>query len=62
MPARSLAQFKTMKGIATRSIAPKGSLTRKVAQEYVGHQSPKGLPAHAPKHKKMKGKWLSNGR
>jgi len=58
MPARSVAQFKLMKGIASGGIAPKGSLTKSAAQEFVGHQSPKGLPAHVHKPKKMKGKWL----
>ena len=44
MPARSKQQFKLMKGIAEGSIKPRGSLTRKVAREYVKGQSPKGLP------------------
>jgi len=44
MPARSKQQFKLMKGIATGSIKPKGTLTKKVAREYIKGQSPKGLP------------------
>ena len=43
MPARSKQQFKLMKGIATGFIKPKGTLTRKVAREYIRGQSPKGL-------------------
>lgn len=44
MPAKTKAQFRLMKGIATGSIKPRGTLTRKVAREYVKGQSPKGLP------------------
>lgn len=33
-----------MKGIASGSIPPKGSLTREVAREYIEGQSPKNLP------------------
>ena len=44
MPARSKQQFKLMKGIATGSIKPRGTLTKKVAREYIKGQSPKGLP------------------
>ena len=44
MPAESRAKFKLMKGIAEGSIKPKGTLTRKVAREYIKGQSPKGLP------------------
>ena len=44
MPAKSKAQFKLMKGIAEGSIKPRKSLTKKVAQEYIKGQSPKGLP------------------
>ena len=44
MPVRSKQQFKLMKGIATGSIKPRGTLTKKVAQEYVRGQSPKNLP------------------
>ena len=43
MPAKSKAQFKLMKGIAEGSIK-RPSLSKKVAQEYVKGQSPKGLP------------------
>ena len=44
MPAKSKAQFKLMKGIATGSIKPRGTLTKKVAREYIQGQSPKNLP------------------
>lgn len=44
MPARSKVQFRLMKGIAEGSIKPRGTLTKKVAREYVKGQSPKGLP------------------
>jgi len=43
MPAKSKQQFKLMKGVCTGSIKKKG-LSKKVACEYVKHQSPKGLP------------------
>lgn len=39
MPAKSKQQFRLMKGIAEGSIKPRGSLTRKVAQEYVKGQN-----------------------
>lgn len=44
MPAKSVEQWKLMKGIAVGSIKPRGSLTKKVAREYIKGQSPKGLP------------------
>jgi len=44
MPAESKQKFKLMKGIATGSIKPRGTLTKKVAREYIKGQSPKGLP------------------
>ena len=46
MPAKSQKQFKLMKGVATGSIKHKG-LTKKVAQEYIKGQSPKGLKKKA---------------
>jgi hypothetical protein len=49
MPAKSKAQFNFMQGIAHGGIKPKGGLTPGVAREYVKGQSPKGLPAKAPK-------------
>jgi len=55
MPAKSQAQFRLLKGIAEGSIPPRGSLTQPMANEYVGHQSPKGLP---PKVKPKKSKAL----
>ena len=46
MPAKSKAQFKLMKGVAEGTIKRKG-LTKKVAQEYIKGQSPKGLKRKA---------------
>ena len=56
MPAKSRAQFRLMKGIAEGSIKPKGGLSKATASEFVGGQSPKGLPE---KKKKSKGKMPS---
>jgi len=44
MPVKSKQQFKLMKGVCKGTIKPKGSLTKKVACEYVKGQSSKGLP------------------
>ena len=45
MPAKSKQQFKLMKGIAEGSIKTRPGLpSKKVAQEYIRGQSPKGLP------------------
>jgi len=50
MPAESKAQFKLMKGIAEGSIKPrKGLPSKKVAQEFIKGQSPKGLPKRKKK-------------
>jgi len=44
-PAKSKQQHKLMKGICTGGIKPrKGLPSKKVACEFVGHRSPKGLP------------------
>ena len=53
MPAKSLKQFKLMKAIAEGTY-PSGhrGISKKVAKEFVDHQSPKGLPR---KKKKQKG-------
>ena len=51
MPAKSKKQFKLMKGICEGSIKPRGSLTKKVACEYVKGQSPKGLPKKVKKRR-----------
>lgn len=52
MSAKSKQQFKLMKGIAEGSIKPrKGLPSKKVAEEFVDHQSPKGLPKHVKKKK-----------
>lgn len=62
MPAKSKAQFKLMKAIAEGTY-PSGyrGISRKVAREFVNHQSPKGLPTRIKKktkktHKKKKRK------
>lgn len=45
MPAKSVAQFDLMKGIAEGSIKPPpGGPTKKQATEFIVGQSPKGLP------------------
>ena len=45
MPAKSIKQYNLMKGIAEGSIKYRPGLpTKKVAQEYIRGQSPKGLP------------------
>jgi len=50
MPAKSKQQFKLMKGIAEGSIKPrKGLPSKNVAEEFVDHQSPKGLPKRVKK-------------
>jgi len=52
MPAKSKQQFKLMKGICTGGIKPrKGLPSKKQACEYVGGQSPKGLPKRAKKRR-----------
>lgn len=55
MPAKSKAQFKLMKAIAEGTY-PSGyrGISRKVAREFVDHQSPKGLPRKLNKKKKSK--------
>ena len=57
MPAKSKAQFKLMKAIC-EGIYPSGyrGISKKVACEYVGHQSPKGLPKKVKKKKSKQGK------
>ena len=52
MPARSKAQFKLMKAIAEGTY-PSGyrGISKKVAKEFVDHQSPKGLPRKVKKKK-----------
>jgi hypothetical protein len=47
LPAKSQAQFRLMKGIASGSIKPKDGLTKAKAAEYVAGQSPKKLPRKA---------------
>jgi len=42
--AKSQAQFRLFKGIATGSIPPKDGLTKNKAEEMLGHQGPRGLP------------------
>ena len=58
MPAKSRAQFRFMQAVAhgTAKKKPKG-LSRAEAKEFVGGQSPKGLPEYAPKGppKKLRG-------
>lgn len=50
MPAKSKQQFKLMKGIAEGSIKHrKGLPSRKAAQEFIDHQSPKHLPRRVKK-------------
>jgi len=52
MPAKSKAQWKLMKGIAEGSIKPRKGLPSKAqAQEFIGGQSPKGLPKRVKKKK-----------
>lgn len=55
MPARSKAQFKLMKAIAEGTY-PSGyrGISKKVAKEFIDHQSPKGLPKRVKKKKKTK--------
>ncbi len=54
MPAKSKAQFKLMKAIAEGTY-PSGyrGISRKVAREFVDHQSPKGLPGKVKKKKSV---------
>jgi len=54
MPAKSKAQFKLMKAIAEGTY-PSGyrGISRKVAREFVNHQSPKGLPRKVKKKKTL---------
>jgi len=55
MPAKSKQQFKLMKGIATGGIKHrKGLPSKKVAREFVGGQSPKGLPRKTKKKRRRK--------
>ena len=59
MPAKSKAQFKLMKAIAEGTY-PSGyrGISKKVACEFVDHQSPKGLPKKVKKTKLAKRKIL----
>ena len=52
MPAKSKAQFKLMKAICEGTY-PSGyrGISKKVACEYINHQSPKGLPKKVKKKK-----------
>jgi len=54
MPAKSKAQFKLMKAICEGTY-PSGyrGISKKVACEFVNHQSPKGLPRKVKKKKKV---------
>ena len=54
MPAKSEAQFKLMKAIAEGTY-PSGyrGISKKVAKEFVDHQSPKGLPKKVKKKKPL---------
>ena len=54
MPVKIKTQFRLMKGIAEGSIPPKKGLTKATAREFVGHQSPKGLPARKKLRKALK--------
>lgn len=51
--AVSLAQFKLMQGVKHGSIHKPG-LSPATASEFLGHQSPKGLPQKAAIHLKKK--------
>ena len=53
-PAKSKAQFKLMKAIAEGTY-PSGyrGISRKVAREFVDHQSPKGLPKKVKRKSKL---------
>ena len=42
--ATSKSQFRLLKGIAEGDIPERGALTKKVAAEMLGDQSPQGLP------------------
>jgi len=55
MPAKSKSQFKLMKAIAEGTY-PSGyrGISKKVAKEFVDHQSPKKLPERVKKNKKKK--------
>ena len=55
MPAKSKSQFRLMKAIAEGTY-PSGyrGISKKVAKEFVDHQSPKGLPRKVKKKKKRK--------
>jgi len=55
MPAKSKSQFRLMKAIAEGTY-PSGyrGISKKVAKEFVDHQSPKGLPKKVKKKKKRK--------
>lgn len=54
MPAKSKAQFKLMKAICEGTY-PSGyrGISKKVACEFVNHQSPKGLPKKLKKKSKI---------
>jgi len=57
MPAKSKAQFKLMKGICEGNY-PTGyrGISKRVACEFVNHQSPRGLPRKKTTKKKKRGK------
>ncbi|HEY4759423.1 MAG TPA: hypothetical protein VIH42_02465 [Thermoguttaceae bacterium] len=55
-PAVSQAQFSYMQAVAHGRARKKGGPSTTQAKEFVAGQSPKGLPAKAPKKKKKKGK------
>ena len=46
--ATSKKQFRLFKGIAEGSIPAKGKLTKAVAKEMLGNQTPQGLPERRP--------------
>lgn len=56
--AVSQAQYKFFRAVQGGDVKSPG-LSPEKASEMLGHQSPKGLPAHVPKKPKMKGKWLT---
>lgn len=55
MPAKSKAQFRLMKAIATGSIKPrKGLPSKATAKEFIAGQSPKGLPRKVKRKRKRR--------
>jgi len=51
MPAKSKAQFRFMKAVASGKAKAKG-LSKEEAEEYTAGQSPKGLPRKVKKGKR----------